>query len=90
MNNIKKRQTYIARIDVCDPKGRLWLSGVKRKLTDEEAEPYLKLNRIVWYEEKPRKFVRIINPNNTETTIAWGQYLKEKYKLKRRNYEEKF
>lgn len=86
------KQTYIAIIDCRDPRGRIWLSGTTRKLTDEEAAPYL-----IWRpfanhgrarlqdegDTKARLMVTYLRPDGTEERVSWSEHLKRKYKEKR-------
>ena len=74
------KQSYQAILDTSDTKGRFWMSGNVRRLTEDEAKPYLEKRKIcLWIKPEPKRFVMLDG-----IQMSWGAYLKYRYSLKRK------
>lgn len=77
------KKTYKALRDI-SLKGKFWFSNTCRKLTDEEAKPYLEKESIIPYEPKPKKFVTLDG-----VQMSWGDYLKLRYQSRKGCQDDK-
>ena len=71
------KNTYIAILDLFH-NGKLWGSGLTRRLSEEEAAPLLAKGRIKIYDAAPRKSVEIKKADGETVNMTWSEYLKSK------------
>ena len=83
------RQFYLALRDTM-LKGKVWWSGDLRKLTSEEALPFLRQGKIERTSPpQPKRFVIILDTSGEQIlTLTWGEYLKTRRKKKQFNIKQ--
>lgn len=70
---MKNKKYYSTRKDIVF-KNRYWFTGLKRKLSDEEAKPLLEKGIIYEVDTSLKKFVILDGKQ-----ITWSEYLKYKF-----------